>query len=173
MVECLQQQTPESLVTNPQAIGWTPVVDGTIIPADPFNLYSDGKFHQNVDIMMGVIETEGYLLASALSPQFYSKDLSFDTFKAVVQGTLAMAYPQVPDKIDQMTEAIGKAYDHGKSAEQVRMAFTDFSGDIIITIPTLITAKKIKGEFLKLQTFFFLNVYITYLFHIQFVQKVI
>ena len=97
---CLQATSVSDLITAQNSLdaayslGWSPVVDGTIIPADPLTLAASGRMAPDVTIMLGMNTNEGTMF----SLPWNATDFDYRAILDVEFGTAvgAQIYAQYP-----------------------------------------------------------------------------
>ena len=151
---CLQKQPadkllpPPGLLIPPEQCSWA-VVDGKFLPDLPQVLIYEGRFQKDIDLIIGVCQTEGYMLAQCVVPNFLQDDLTLDVLQQLVVGYVSSTYPSQPDLVEPLTKAIVNEYQEGTSGDQVRKAIAEFFGETMLVNPAYKTALEVKGIYLK------------------------
>lgn len=126
---------------------WLPVRDGVLFPDSPQALLDQGQFHKDVDLIIGVCQTEGYLMSSFLVPNWAEGDVDEEAFRGVVKQQMTIKYPNQAELVEEVTTAFVKEYFDGTSGEETKKAVVEFIGDSILIIASLKTAEVLKGGY--------------------------
>ena len=122
---------------------WVPVVDGEFLPEDPAVLLLEGHYNQEVDILLGVTEIEGYLLTpNKLIYQNPNKIL----FQIVLNVAMTTFFPQKTEHQEDMVDAILKEYAADLTKQKLARAVAECTGDALITKDVYHTAKTLAGK---------------------------
>ena len=100
LVDCVRSKAVEEIVTaqatltfdnqktrlNQNVVG--PVVDKHLLPDLPENLFKEGKFHADIDVLTGLTSNEGSLFALLRPPEQFKDGLEKNVFENIVKSEM-------------------------------------------------------------------------------------
>ncbi|XP_015223801.2 carboxylesterase 3 [Lepisosteus oculatus] len=134
IVKCVMQKTEEEILKAPgeeNVIFGT--VDGVFLPHPVENLFQDKVFHK-VPILLGVTNHEGgWLLPNIMAPPGWEKGLDKEQLMAILKKIFRSEITG-----QEMLELIADEYlGQTEDPEEIRNAFTEILGDMIMVVPTV------------------------------------
>jgi hypothetical protein len=153
-LDCLRKLPVESFIPDPSEpctqVMHLSAIDGVFIPDDPMTLLRAGKFNKDVDVMLGTMATEGYIITSHFAPDLLDKDVvTMEHVEGFFASVIKTKYPDPPEYIiHAMVKKAVETYVHDTRAEGLIKALTDFHGDALIAWPTYLFALRISAEWI-------------------------
>jgi hypothetical protein len=125
-------------------------IDGIFIPDDPMTLLQTGQFNKDVEVMLGTIATEGYLITDHAAPTLLDKEaVTMAHVEGFFANIIKTKYSNLPEYVLQaMVKKAVETYVHDPRAEGLINALTDFHGDALLAWPTYLFARHISGEWI-------------------------
>jgi hypothetical protein len=103
------------------------------MPELPENLLKSGRFNRKVDVLMGTMLSEGYILTALTMPGLVSKDMTVEKLRAFIMSDITHRYSDLPAAIreDMANEAM-KVYFKNTTPDGLAEASTTFFGDSLL-----------------------------------------
>jgi len=156
MLSCFLEKPAVDLVILPpeymMTVYFTAVVDGEFIPEMPEDILKNKHYNPDVELIVGVCDSEGILLGSMFSgSDLYTEDAAhtkkeFAEKMGQMMGFVEGAATATPEKIEAATAAAAAVFLEGKEGGLLNRGFADFMGDMIIAYPALATAQYFKDH---------------------------
>jgi len=116
--------------------GWFPVIDGNVIPGDPYELLQAGKYNE-VDYIIGINSHEGWML-QRLNSLDLKQGISQVDFEQFMHSTTSRYY----EVTEQRLTALYLEYAYCKNTQSERTrAMVEFFGDLKYNAPAEMTAR--------------------------------
>ena len=160
-VECVRGKTAEDILTTQGGLTLTnyngtqdivaPTVDGNFLPDLPETMFNTGRFHTDVDVIIGFNSNEGACFAMAILPELveFGGGIEPNVFESFVKSG-GLVYAREKSKI--MEEIILLEYtNHAdpKNKLAVRQLLMDAVSHVDFVVPALLEAKALSKVRIK------------------------
>ena len=103
-VACLRKLPMGSFIPDPSkpcTFYWhQAAIDGVYIPDDPKTLLETGQYNKDIDVMLGTMQTEGYLLSSLFfAGRFDETKVTSDHVESFIMEDIKRRHPALPEYI--------------------------------------------------------------------------
>jgi hypothetical protein len=123
-------------------------VDGIFFPADPETLLRKGQFNKDIDVMLGTMAMEGYLITVDHDPALLDPNIiTMERVEEIFTRSIKTKYPTHPEYVIQaMVRKAVETYVQDTRKEGLIQAVAQFNGDARLAWPTYLFALHISGN---------------------------
>ena len=124
-----------------------PTVDGAFIPGDPELLLKSRLYNKDIDVMLGTMTNEGYLVGSMIIPHSTGAEMSVGKVEDHILQDITGLYPEYPTYIrEALAKKAVESYVMDTSADALTKSVTEYIGDSMLLWPTYLCGILLSGR---------------------------